>query len=150
MSKKDKQRVEAMWRREFVIGPDRVGSDRRETTVDEDGGGPVPRAVPETAGEMAGERASASDPGNRREAIAGEVRCMALELVEECAQLSSLAVRLAAVDEASDEAHTLARDALGAAAAARGMLFALLRHVEVVPRDEGPWSLLVPPGRNGR
>jgi hypothetical protein len=28
------------------------------------------------------------------------------------------------------------------------MLFALLRHVEVVPREEGPWSLLVPPGRD--
>lgn len=140
MSKKDKQRDDAARRRDFVIGSDRTGGwvDERDPAPGLDAESPEPQSRP-----------TPRPPSARREAIADEIRGMALEIVEECAQLSSLAVRLAAVDEASDEARTLARDALGASASARGVLFALLRHVEVVPRDDGPWHLLVPPGRGG-
>ncbi|MDA0373832.1 MAG: hypothetical protein O2865_08600 [Planctomycetota bacterium] len=138
MSKKDKHRDDAARRRDFVIGLDRAGGwvEDRDPPPGPDAALPEPQ-----------DRSEPKPPSARREAIADEIRGMALEMVEECAQLSSLAVRLAAIDEASDEARTLARDALGASAAARGVLFALLRHVEVVPRDDGPWHLLVPPGR---
>ncbi len=146
MSKKDKQRVDAAWRREFVLGADgQEGPSREPAGSSEAAETGSPRVVGADPSQGDGDP---TVPRSRREAVADEVRGMALELIEECAQLSSLSVRLAAIDEASEEARTLARDALGAAAAARGMLFALLRHVEVVPREEGPWSLLVPPGRD--
>lgn len=146
MSKKDKQRVDAAWRRDFVMGADGLEGPFRELAASSEA---AERRSPRVVG--ADPPQGDGDPvvpRSRREAVADEVRGMALELIEECAQLSSLSVQLAAIDEASEEARTLARDALGAAAAARGMLFALLRHVEVVPREEGPWSMLVPPGRD--
>lgn len=138
MSKKDKHRDDAARRRDFVIGLDRNGGwvEERDLSPGLDAEPAESRDHP-----------APKPPSARREEVADEIRGMALEMVEESAQLSSLAVRLAAIDEASDEARTLARDALGAAAAARGVLFALLRHIEVIPRDDGPWHLLVPPGR---
>ena len=110
MSKKDKHRDDAPRRRDFVIGLDRAGG----WVEDRD-----PSPGPDAALAEPQDRSAPRPPSARREAIADEIRGMALEMVEECAQLSSLAVRLAAIDEASDEARTLARDALGASAAAR-------------------------------
>ena len=87
-SKKDKQRVDAAWRRDFVMGADGLeGPSREPAASSEAAERRSPRVVGADPPQGDGDPVV---PRSRREAVADEVRGMALELIEECAQLSSL------------------------------------------------------------